>query len=474
MKAASDKGRTQLFLQRKVAPSHATKLRGMTPIATESADQRLRRRLARSARQEFWGRTTTIKCADARQSPFQYPAMMVSDMQATLLREVVEARSEPPRAYDPFLGSGATMLQAMRLGLPFGGGDINPLAVMVSRVRSGEAGEMDLEKAIKAVCDRAGDLRGKQEPPDSHWCRKWFREDVAFQLAEMRSAIAVEPERVIRRFLWICLAEIVRLSGNFRISTPKLQTRPAIELSRPIDVIQKFRVQAGASAETLRGLVAELRENGDYESGKYLPGLTVSLGDARGVDPLGGESAEVVITSPPYGDNRTTMPYGQASYLPLKWMDLEDLDEPIEPGLLDAIGTLDTRSLGGSMRLDSARVAASAERSPTLARLLSSELGDFGLKRVSSFFSDLDTSLTAILSRCSNDAHIVMTLGDRTVGGVHVPTTQIVEELLGARNVHLLTRVQRPLPRQKRLAMKNQYAATIRVETVLVMRCSGS
>jgi hypothetical protein len=446
----------------------------MSANATTTADRRLRQRLAGSARREFWGRTTTLKCADAREAPFQYPAMMVSEMQATLLREVAEARGGRPRAYDPFLGSGATMLQAMRLGLPFAGGDINPLAVMISRVRSGEAATMDLNHAIEAACERAGDLVGEQQPPDEYWCRRWFREDVAFRLAAMRAAIAAEAELEVRRFLWVCLAEIVRLTGNFRISTPKLQTRPADQLSRPLDVIERFRTQATTSAATLRKLVAELGEQGSHERGEYLPGLRISLGDARSVDPLDGALADVVITSPPYGDNRTTMPYGQASYLPLKWIDLEDLGEPVEAGLLDAARTLDTRSLGGSARLDHARVAACAERSPSLDVLLGSDLGDSGLKRVSSFFSDLDMSLKAILARCSEEAHIVMTLGDRTVGGLHVPTTQIVEELLGSYGVLPLTRIQRPLPRQKRLAMKNRYAATIRVETVLVMRRSGS
>jgi hypothetical protein len=446
----------------------------MPAAATKTADRRLRQRLTSSARREFWGRTTTLKSADARQSPFQYPAMMVSEMQATLLREVAESRNECQRTYDPFLGSGATMLQAMRLGLPFAGGDINPLAVMISRVRSGEAAEMDLEKAINAVCERAQDSLGKQSPPDQPWCRKWFREDVAVALAAMRASIGEESEQAIRRFLWVSLAEVVRLSGNFRISTPKLQMRPADQLARPIEVIEKFRTQAMASMGTLRELMAELRESGTYKRGKYLPGLSISLGDARKVDSLSGEPADIVITSPPYGDNRTTMPYGQASYLPLKWIDPEDLSEQIEPGLLDAARTLDTRSLGGSARFDPACVAAAAERSPTLNQLLSTNLGDSGLKRVSSFFADLDGSLAAVLDRCSEDAHLVMTLGDRTVGGAHVRTTQIVEELLRARGVLLLTRIQRPLPRQKRLAMKNQYAATIRVETVLVMRRSGS
>ena len=444
-----------------------------TTFVRETTDDRLSEALSASARQRFWARPSTTKSAGARTTPFQYPAMMVSEMQGTLLEAVCAERAAAPLTYDPFLGSGATMVEAMRLGLPFAGSDINPLAILIAKVRSGEAGRPGLERRIDEICNRALALRAEAEPPDEHWCSQWFRRDVARDLAAIGLAIRSESRVAVRRLLWISLAEVVRGAGNFRISTPKLQMRPAGELGREIDAIERFRQGAAGAALQACRFASSLARRGLLGRGQYLPGLNLALGDSRLSDPLKGRRAEVVLSSPPYGDNRTTMPYGQASYLPLKWIDTEDIGEQIDPRLLAAIGTLDTRSLGGSRRFDSSRVAEAAAHSPALASVLAAELTDDGRKRVSSFFADMDSAIAATLERCADDAHIVLTLGDRTVSGVHVPTTKIIEELFTARSTYVVTRIQRPLPRQKRLALKNQYSTTIRVETVLVMKRSA-
>lgn len=439
-------------------------------LAPRVADLRLSAALTASAREEFWARPGTTKSAGARTTPFQYPAMMVSEMQGTLLEAVRQTRSGTPLTYDPFVGSGATMVEAMRLGLPYAGSDINPLAILIAKVRSAEAASPRLFEAIDRVCAAALALRREVRPPDEQWCQRWFREDVALDLAALRAAISLESRLVTRRLLWVALAEVVRLCGNFRISTPKLQSRPAPDLLREINAIERFRRSAEGSAHQAKAFAKELSQAGVRKRGKYLPGLTLSLGDSRFVDPVGERLADIVLASPPYGDNRTTMPYGQACYLPLKWIDTDDIGESIQPGLLDAIGTLDTRSLGGSRRYDSVLLGEAVDRSPALAGVLAKKLTPDGRKRISSFFADMNNAVAAILDRCVSDAHVVLTLGDRTVSGYEVPTTQIVEDLFVSRDTQVLTRIQRPLPRQKRLALKNQYSSTIRIETVLVMR----
>ncbi len=444
----------------------------MSIATVRSRDNRLARALTGSARREFWGLQSTTRSSGARDTPFQYPAMMVSEMQGVLLEGVCQARSGAPLTYDPFVGSGATMVEAMRLGLPFAGSDINPLAVLIAKVRSGEAGQRGLLAGVDRAVSTARGLLTEVVPPLEQWCRRWFREDVAVELTAISTAIRLEPREPLRRLLWVALAEVVRLTGNFRISTPKLQMRPPSQLGRPIDAIDRFDLGARMAAGKIGDLSRTQNREGSRRHGRYLPGVDLVLGDVKEVDPTGGGLAELVLTSPPYGDNGTTMPYGQASYLPLKWIDTADIGAPIEEGLLDAVRTLDSRSLGGSRRFREDQVGAAAARSSTLTTVLEGGLSDDGRKRVASFFADMDEAVEAILGRCVEDAHLVITLGDRTVSGVRIPTTQIIEELFVSRGTEVITRLSRPLPRQKRLALKNNFASTIRTETVLVMRRS--
>ncbi|MEN3285004.1 MAG: hypothetical protein V7607_6144 [Solirubrobacteraceae bacterium] len=401
--------------------------------------------------------------------PFHYPAMMVSPMQGVLLDAVVEIRGGHGHVLDPFLGSATTLAEAASRGLPFTGLDINPLAVLLGHVESAEAAGLGVDASVHDVVARARRWQGTLTAPDQPWCRKWFRPDVAAGLTSLRASIAEQPDVRERRLLWAALSEVVRLSGHHRARAPKLQTRPLATLGRALDVIGAFETGALRLAQQMEQRHDRYRRAGWYVRCGGRPDLRLSCGDVRGLRPS-DRLADIVLTSPPYGDNHTTMPYGQVSYLPLRWIDLHDIDRAIDPQLLAASKSLDTASLGGSLRVDAAALAALRDRSATLSDLVG-RLRDAppqGLKRTASFFVDLDAGLRRIALAAAPDAHMVMTVGDKTTYGRHVPTTQIVCELLDTYDFRTVEQLGRRIGRAKRLAPRNEFGATIGTETVIV------
>ena len=66
-------------------------------------------------------------------------------------------------------------------------------------------------------------------------------------------------------------------------------------------------------------------------------------------DRTNGESKhyDLLVTSPPYGDNLSTITYGQHAYLPLQWVVLKDIDPKAEESFLRTTQEIDRRSLGG-------------------------------------------------------------------------------------------------------------------------------
>ena len=440
--------------------------------------QALRRSLAaRSAdgQADYW---TFRGAVNARDDDvlFQYPAMMVSPMQGALIDVLLEHREGPPAILDPFVGSGTTLIEAMRRGLPFAGTDLNPLAVMLARVESAEAASFDIKASLARVLVARENARGSTAPPEQRWTTRWFREDVCGELVALQSAIRAEPQPELRRLWWACMAEVCRLSGNARLSTPKLQTRPLSDLARRIDVAGRFDQLAVRAASVISRRGEALTQAGyTTRAGTYRPGVTLGLADARDL-PVPSVLADVVLTSPPYGDNHTTMPYGQASFLPLCWIDREDTADDIPDALLASSRSLDTACLGGSRKTaESEPVAAVASQSEALAAVLawlrihSRE----GWQRVGSFFVDYAAAWDSILRASKPDAHLVLTLGDRTVRGLHVPTVLITQELLRARGVELVDTLHRSIPHHKRIAMRNELSDTIGTETVLVMQRSA-
>ena len=357
-----------------------------------SSDARLREQLRRRAGgdREFWS-FSQVERGRGGPEPYQYPAMMVSPMQGELLAVVREHRGGRPLVFDPFVGSGTTLAEAMRLGCPFVGCDINPLAVLLATVKAEVTAPVDVRAGLERVLARAG-KDSRQVTETGPWVSKWFRTDVAQQLSALVRAIRTEEAPPLRRALWVALAEVVRTSGNMRIGRPKLQTRPVERLTRPIHV--PARMHAAATA-----VIAERERHRDdvakhlSKDGTYSHPVAVVRGDINEVSwPSHLSRADIVLTSPPYGDNHTTMPYGQQSYLPLRWIDVNDIDPEIDSKLLAASKTLDTSSLGGSRVLDESAVARAAAASPSLSRLLGEMAGQRdGWTRVASFFLTLTT-----------------------------------------------------------------------------------
>ncbi|HEX7278287.1 MAG TPA: DNA methyltransferase [Solirubrobacterales bacterium] len=404
---------------------------------------------------------------------FQYPAMMVPQMQRELLEELAAA-SDAKAVYDPFVGSGTTMAEAMAAGLDFVGCDINPLAVLLCRAKAGPFYIDALEKAAARVSERASSDRSKAIEVSWDGWKKWFRPDVAIALSQLKRAILAETVLSTRRFLWVALAETVRLCSNSRTSTVKLHIRPLEEREgRKLHVCSTFEQILTANLQRFDEQRQMLEEEGVLSHSHYRGRIAIHLHDIssapRPVDVV--DACEVLLTSPPYGDNATTVTYGQHAFLPLQWIELSDIDAKADERFLASTHAIDSMSLGAPTRGALEAVGALRAASPALDKTLA-DLGraprDRAL-RVAAFWRDLDTSLDRILESMSSGALMAWTVGNRRVGGLEVPMDQILAELLEQRGCEEVTVLRRSIPEcRKRMAPRNAIAETMSAEQVLI------
>lgn len=391
----------------------------------------------------------------------QYPAMMVPKMQGGLMdcfRPGADGR--PLSVVDPFMGSGTVLVEARRRGLAFRGVDINPYALLISEAKSTTLPDDELVALRNAIAGSISRDTSTALDHDFSGRSKWFRDEVARALARIRRSIQRIEGASQRRLLWACLGETVRVSSNSRTSTFKLHIRPPGELDRHIDALSVFRAIVSRVVDLL------LRERSRW--GQTAPAPELHLGDVRNVTI---DRSDLLVSSPPYGDNGTTVPYGQFSYLALQWMDLADV-----PGASgDAIKNthaLDTKSLGGGLKNALAFRPGLEARSPTLAAFLArldAKYADNGLRRVVAFYRDLDSALERCVDLVNPEGHMVWTVGNRRVCGDAVPMDAILRELLEARGCTFVTDLKRVIP-SKRMATKNSITDTMRSETVVVVR----
>ncbi len=401
---------------------------------------------------------------------FQYPGMMVPQVARSILEQACSVHPDIDRVGDPFSGSGTILTESMMRGLAFSGIDINPLAVLLCRVKSGPF-------FIGALKEKTKELNARIDS-DRRWAieahfqnrDKWFTRDVQISLSKVRRAIGKEDALWARRFFWVALAETVRTTSNSRMSTYKLHIRNQEDIEgRICDPVGTFKKVLARNLLRYEAQTKRLSESGQLVRGYYQRDVTVSLADIRN----NGKQVEsdIIITSPPYGDNATTVPYGQYSYLPLQWVDLEDIDDTIDTDCLVSTHEIDTRSLGGSKRVKKSEMENISARSPAFANYIQDLAGqplDRAL-RVIAYFRDLDNCLDPILKGLCRGGLLVWILGNRKVGGKSVPLDRILADLLQAHNVSVLCKLTRKIS-SKRMAPKNNIADTISSETILVMR----
>lgn len=433
-----------------------------------------------STNKRFWSSPEHDR-RDNVHSFFQYPAMMVPVVQMELIKTILSLRPDVKTMIDPYMGSATSIVAAMQSNLICYGQDVNPLAILLSKVKTGsyqyEAFRKRAEKLIASAKKNTSRKILRSFPGRS----KWFKQNVAVELSRLVSAIRKEKSIAARRLFWVTLAETVRLTSNDRTSTYKLHARPLEEIENrnlsPITVFEDLIVQ---NIEDIKKHALTLKELSLTNRGAYVNDISISMLDSTTKIKLPlrqGKSSQfdLLVSSPPYGDNKTTIPYGQHAYLPLQWIDLNDIDAKLTNDILKSTSQIDNLCLGGNLRtIGLKELEALYDKSPTLERVvnrLSKEHRD-KIKKVVNFIYDFDRSLDVIAASIKPNGYMIWTIGNRRVGKKEIKNDRILVELLQHRNLKFVKEIKRKIL-NKRMAKKNSSSSTMNTEKILIFRKVG-
>lgn len=442
-----------------------------TQTILHNTDTAIRRQLSSLTlqREDYWsfrGKATR----EHNHGYLKYPAMMVPQMQRMLIESVISSQPSIKKVFDPFVGSGTILTESMALGLDFSGVDINPLAILSCKVKSGRFdGEKVYQQSVQLLNRINLDTTTRIEV-DFQGLNKWFKPNVIIDLSKIRRAIRKEPRLWIRRFFWLAFAEAIRLSSNSRTSTFKLHIRSLEDMStRKISPLKLFKSILESNVAKHASLEKILLNKKLLSSKRYIGEINITLGDSIKLPKTRKGKYDLLVTSPPYGDNSTTVPYGQYSYLPLQWIDLEDIDIKINQNYLSTASEIDRLSLGGSRAKIDICNNALYDISPSLKEF-SNKVGKKELvKKVLAFSRDLYLSLAPLTMRMKKNSYMLWTLGNRRVGGETVHLDTILEDFLSFKNISFVEKLTRTIP-SKTMASKNKTTLTMTEETVLLMR----
>ncbi len=348
-----------------------------------------------------------------------YPAMMIYPIARRLL---VELSDEGDTVFDPFMGSGTVLVESLLHNRYAYGIDINPLAVLLARAKTTPLKTASLLEALRGLL--YGPEKGNHIAPKFFNIDYWFKENVIEALSLLLGKIEALDDPTVRTFFEVSFSETVRHCSNTRNGEFKLVRIKNLDEHKP-DVLGIFGRIASRNIEKL--------------SETYKKSITTWVrileGDIRApAKEIAPGSIALILTSPPYGDSKTTVAYGQFSRLSLQWLGYSKVN-------------IDRESLGGVL-------------SPSLHSNLPSRSLEGVLKRISSmdrkrarevlsFFTDLNRSLRNLAPLLRHRGHLAIVIGNRRVKGFTIPTDVIIAELCREIGLFHLRTVIRDIPTKR-------------------------
>lgn len=389
-----------------------------------------------------------------------YPARMIPQVAEKLLREFAAGAR---LLFDPYCGTGTSLVEGMVKGVDVIGTDLNPLARLIARAKTSTPDIHLIDRRLTEFYKFLYRGRAGSPVPESiagiSRLEFWFKPEVTAKLAKIKAFIEQLDDGAVRLFFQVAFSETVRESSNTRNEEFKLYRYEAERLERfNPDVFEIMLAKLGRNREGLINFLSAVGKLGREPVVKIYDFDTVVGVPA---DKVAASSVDVVITSPPYGDSHTTVAYGQYSRLSAAWL---GLSEP---------ASVDNRLMGGKgggqpPRLPSARLEEA------LSIIESSD--PRRAREVAGFYADLFNSISRVAGLVRAGGHACYVVGNRTVKGVMLPTGEAVRDFFELSGLEHVDTFYRSIP-NKRMPSRNSptntagaVESTMTREHVVVMR----
>lgn len=242
---------------------------------------------------------------------------------------------------DPFLGSGTTLVEAKLLGRNGFGVDINPLARLISKVKTTPIEPTILKKEVSnlknALIDKISSVRAQrvlysEEAEDVvskidnmrfvNNIQSWFQRNVILELFVIREEIYKTPNRDIKDFLLVAFSSIIRTVSDAASGYGNLMINKNAPQKRRI--FETFLAKLDKMIEEMEKFYAAANRDSTVEIIQYDSRLLTNI--------IPKESIDFICTHPPY---MAAVPYAEYQKLQLWWQgyDPRKLDFEIIGGM---------------------------------------------------------------------------------------------------------------------------------------------
>ncbi|WP_321515410.1 DNA methyltransferase [Marinifilum fragile] len=372
---------------------------------------------------------------------------------------------------DPFCGTGTVLLESMLAGRNAIGADANPLARLISKVKTKRLQVGQLRISLIRILEVAR-VVNRTEIPNVVNRDYWFSENIQRDLGRIQYAIAELTECEEQDFFNVCFSNCIKKVSyaDQNISVPvkinphrfevgsdrRLQAEKKLMDLELIDVFAKFETVCQENIRRISRL-EELDSNVDCQ---------IVSSDARKLtrcinqsELLQDESVDFILTSPPYAGAQK---YIRSSSLNLGWLELTG-----DGGLT----SLDRQNIGRE-NYRASELQKIKTGIPSADTLLE-EIFEINFKRafiVANYLNEMKAALSESWRVLKSESYMVIVIGNNKVCGQEFNTQEYITEYLEQIGAELKFKLIDDIKSYGLMTKRNKTADIISREWVLVFK----
>ena len=352
----------------------------------------------------------------------RYPAKFLPDV----VRKIIEDYAQGSNMIaDLFAGCGTTLVEAKIHGISSVGTDINPVAQLITKVKTTPLPPDVLQRAYNAMVglfDEYNEVNFaeiKKHERIDYWFTPSQKAKIAF-LYEKVFRLNIDDD--IKDFFYVCISHILKNCSWWLQSGTKPQKDPKKELADPFDEFCRHCKKMMGWNENFYN---ELNHRGYLD----VP-CAIHLDDARHTS-IPAESINAIITSPPYV---TSYEYADIHQLTAYWMEyISDIHEFRKKFIGSSYSGNISLTVSGSKQAQKI-VDALSEKSNHIAR------------DVAQYFNDMQEVAKEMHRVLAPNGYACIVIGNTKIKEVQIKSAEVFYEFLRNAGLKKIEVIKRSIP----------------------------
>lgn len=382
---------------------------------------------------------------------FKYPCRFIPEIPRWGLRKYLNNR-DSASVFDPFSGSGTTLLESVINGYHGYGTEIDSIAKLLIKVKTTKLSrdELDyIEKYFNTILQRLNSENIKISKPAINNLEHWFSGEAIENLGKLLTLINEAKYEKARDFFKVCFISIIKRVSYADDMSPKPYVSSKI-IKNPPNVVDEF-------ISVFKKYFIAISELSDLP---FKNKVTILDGDALNFE--SETKFDIAITSPPYIN---AFDYARVMRLENLWLGVLTEDD-LKKKKRKYVGTEQITTASEIMDLEILKESC-------LLNNYYEEIYTIDKRRaliVKRFFSDMKSNLKLVYDKLKINARYMIVIGNSTIRGVEIESWKVlldIAENIGfEKEVHFNYVIQNPyirIPRGKK-------GGKINLDQVLVLK----